>query len=407
MQSASQFETQHLAYGLTVINRNIYVADGNEGFYWVTERVGFDLPGNSLDIEAQGNTAYIASEGSGIRILNIDDENDIGEIGFYDTPGEARKLCLQGNTIYVADGDNFGIYDCNRIFNNDPPRWTEVPDQITADEEDQIEVRFTAEDPDDDEITLEMTNDNLPEEAEFEDVGNGVGIFRWETDREDADEYEATFVVSDGDFSDEVDVEIIITDVNEPPIWTQCPEDTISVAVREFIEFFLVAEDPNDDDIAIEIHRDVLPDEARFTDIGNGSGAFYWRPGLNDAGLYYPTFTVTDGELDDFTEVIIIVRDVEGVVNEPDLPLDYKFYDPYPNPFNSSTLISFESPTPTVGSIGMYSANGNQVMELYKGKIEAGKHTLLVDSANLSPGIYFIHLRIGNKVFTKKVVLMK
>ncbi len=79
----------------------------------------------------------------------------------------------------------------------------------------------------------------------------------------------------------------------------------------------------------------------------------------------------------------------------------------YPNPFNAQTTISFDVPTAGNVSLEVYNIMGQKVATLVKGNIEAGSHTVIWDAGNYSSGIYFYKLTAGNKVFTKRMTLLK
>lgn len=59
--------------------------------------------GSSLDTVIFGNYAYIASDITGLRILNISNPSTPSLIGTYDTTGNARAVDLDSHYAYVAD----------------------------------------------------------------------------------------------------------------------------------------------------------------------------------------------------------------------------------------------------------------------------------------------------------------
>lgn len=86
---------------------------------------------------------------------------------------------------------------------------------------------------------------------------------------------------------------------------------------------------------------------------------------------------------------------------------------PYPNPFNSSTIISFGLPKPAQVSLIVYNLLGQQVAQIAKGFYGEGYHTTSWDAANMNSGIYFVRLTssdaFSNKIFskTRKILLLK
>lgn len=64
----------------------------------------------------------------------------------------------------------------------------------------------------------------------------------------------------------------------------------------------------------------------------------------------------------------------------------------YPNPFNSSTTISFTFPERGNVSIRVFNALGQKVENIFDGRLEAGKKEILWKPSNLSGGVYMIKL---------------
>jgi hypothetical protein len=84
----------------------------------------------------------------------------------------------------------------------------------------------------------------------------------------------------------------------------------------------------------------------------------------------------------------------------------------FPNPFNPSTTISFVLPAGAPVSLTVYSADGQLVRELVKGDAPAGLKEISWDGRNAhghlaGSGVYFYRLKMGDKVLTKKMVLIK
>ena len=99
--------------GIDVEFQTAYVAASVEGFYILDisdytapiELGHVDTPGNATDVIVNGDYAYLADSFSGVHIINITDSANPVICGSYDTPGDARRLKLQGNTLLVADGE--------------------------------------------------------------------------------------------------------------------------------------------------------------------------------------------------------------------------------------------------------------------------------------------------------------
>ncbi|NIM65316.1 MAG: T9SS type A sorting domain-containing protein [Candidatus Latescibacteria bacterium] len=84
----------------------------------------------------------------------------------------------------------------------------------------------------------------------------------------------------------------------------------------------------------------------------------------------------------------------------------------YPNPFNPSTNISFFLAKPANVLLTIYNVKGQRVRTLLNGRKEFGKHTVVWDGRNdqgtqTSSGVYYYRLKAGDRVFTKKLTLLK
>jgi len=85
----------------------------------------------------------------------------------------------------------------------------------------------------------------------------------------------------------------------------------------------------------------------------------------------------------------------------------------YPNPFNSSTTISFTVPDGQLSEplhLAVYDLSGRMVADLSgfgKPPYAAGEHTVVWEAADVSPGVYLVQLQSATYSTTQKVVLLK
>jgi hypothetical protein len=75
----------------------------------------------------------------------------------------------------------------------------------------------------------------------------------------------------------------------------------------------------------------------------------------------------------------------------------------YPNPFKGSAWISFNLPQSVPVDIEVYSATGTIVFESNYDRLDTGLQSILFEPNHLSPGIYFVYLKAGDKVYTNKI----
>lgn len=98
--------------------------------------------------------------------------------------------------------------------------------------------------------------------------------------------------------------------------------------------------------------------------------------------------------------------------NQNYTPDGFKLFQNYPNPFNPSTTISYEISEKSYITLKVYDVIGNEVAILFKGEKEAGVHEInfsaIAGNGNeLVSGIYLYKLQAGDRVETKKMILLR
>ncbi len=93
-------------------------------------------------------------------------------------------------------------------------------------------------------------------------------------------------------------------------------------------------------------------------------------------------------------------------------PADYVLSNNYPNPFNSSTTISFISEGTFPAELVIYDALGRKVKTLFNGTAFTGTNRLSWDGRTsrglqAASGIYFYSLNLNGKVYSKKMLFLK
>ena len=103
-----------------------------------------------------------------------------------------------------------------------------------------------------------------------------------------------------------------------------------------------------------------------------------------------------------------LVVSVTGVENEFNGTIDsYKLFDAFPNPFNPSTIISYQIPENDFVTLKVYDAIGNEVATLVNENKQSGIYKVTFDADNLPSGVYFYRLQAVSFVETKKMLLLK
>jgi hypothetical protein len=84
-----------------------------------------------------------------------------------------------------------------------------------------------------------------------------------------------------------------------------------------------------------------------------------------------------------------------------------------PNPFIGKTSIKIDIKSNDLVNLRIYNLNGQQIRQLCNSKMQQGVHILLWDGKNdegsdVSPGVYFYSLKVGNNTQeTKRMILMR
>ncbi|MDP8240035.1 MAG: T9SS type A sorting domain-containing protein, partial [Candidatus Hatepunaea meridiana] len=102
-------------------------------------------------------------------------------------------------------------------------------------------------------------------------------------------------------------------------------------------------------------------------------------------------------------DALSVIKLTESV----DMPDEFAIVSAYPNPFNSSTLISYGLPEAVKINLNVYDLSGRKVMNLTNGLQQAGNHTIQFNGTNLASGVYLLRLETTDHLTKKKIVLVK
>ncbi len=147
--------------------------------------------------------------------------------------------------------------------------------------------------------------------------------------------------------------------------------------------------------------------------------------GKDREGTYFITFL--PDTLGNFEEVIrlearVDVRGLEtqvfeltltgiGALSAPPVtdlqPSALMLFPAYPNPFNSTTRISYNIPAPGVATLKLFDVAGREVSMLVSRYHRSGSQNYTLNAVNLPTGSYFLTLESGNVVRLQKLTLIK
>lgn len=94
------------------------------------------------------------------------------------------------------------------------------------------------------------------------------------------------------------------------------------------------------------------------------------------------------------------------LVEDSNLPTEFRI-GVHPNPFNPATTLTIETPKRMQMRGELFSLSGQKVGELFDKSFEAGIHSIPVNLANQSSGVYFVVIRGDGKQLIRKVVLLR
>jgi hypothetical protein len=79
----------------------------------------------------------------------------------------------------------------------------------------------------------------------------------------------------------------------------------------------------------------------------------------------------------------------------------------YPNPFSSSTVISYQLPSVADVELSVYDLLGQKVATLVKESQQPDSYEVTWDATDFPEGIYFYRLKVGSYVESRRMVLIK
>jgi len=95
------------------------------------------------------------------------------------------------------------------------------------------------------------------------------------------------------------------------------------------------------------------------------------------------------------------------VEHSPASATDFRLEQNYPNPFNPTTTISFTLPRSAQVELTVFDSQGRRVVTLVDEKMTAGLHNVSFDGSRYASGVYSYHLKAGDRIFQKKMLLVK
>jgi hypothetical protein len=143
-----------------------------------------------------------------------------------------------------------------------------------------------------------------------------------------------------------------------------------------------------------------------FEEVWTATGGIITASGIYTAGDTPGNFTVS---VSDAAGAVVtnadIVIAIPNAIEEVVVPPSYVLSQNYPNPFKTSTTISYSIPQRDFVQLKVYNMLGRVVAVLVSKEQPSGNYQVVLNASGLTSGIYFCRLQSGNFTETKKLII--
>ena len=160
-----------------------------------------------------------------------------------------------------------------------------------------------------------------------------------------------------------------------------------------------------------------LPEGISLSLVNNGTGQtvnLYGYPSMNVALPSKGGFSFPENLMETYPEVgesqftLSVYTDIASNDNEDLLvPEEITLHNAYPNPFNPSTVISFDIAELNDVSLKIFDLTGKQVASLINEFMIPGSHQVTWNPGLLPSGVYLVELIVGDRSFNQKITYIK
>ena len=133
----------------------------------------------------------------------------------------------------------------------------------------------------------------------------------------------------------------------------------------------------------------------------NATQISYYKPSISKNPLLTYINAAVNG---DTTTNVISQYPMNGVgINELEENTNVSIF---PNPTNKNvTTLTLDLAEKSTITVTIFNALGQNIEEVFNGELQQGENKLKVRTSNLSNGLYYININIGNKTITKKLIV--
>jgi PKD repeat protein len=89
------------------------------------------------------------------------------------------------------------------------------------------------------------------------------------------------------------------------------------------------------------------------------------------------------------------------------LPVNFKLFDSYPNPFNPETIIKFDVPKTQLIGLKVFDVMGKEIAVLLNENLTPGTYQYSWNASEFSSGVYYLRMETNGFMDTKKLLLIK
>ncbi len=130
----------------------------------------------------------------------------------------------------------------------------------------------------------------------------------------------------------------------------------------------------------------------------------------DSAGVHNFVITITSNDVENASLDVTVTLTIlwNGVGDSEQIPPDqFELSVPYPNPFNSSTTITYSLSVETSVKLMLFDIAGHEVITLIDGFNHSGTHSVTLNASDLPTGLYFVRLEASGEVAARKVMLIR
>ncbi|NQT23854.1 T9SS type A sorting domain-containing protein [candidate division KSB1 bacterium] len=111
----------------------------------------------------------------------------------------------------------------------------------------------------------------------------------------------------------------------------------------------------------------------------------------------------------DFTQIddVISWADMTDVDDDILISREYSLDQNYPNPFNPATTINYQVDRLGRVILKVYDLNGREIATLVDAEKPSGNHEVMFDGSDLPSAVYLYKIYLGDRVITRKLMLLK